>query len=80
MNDMIGMWNVIESQMNDPYVVQGINGGTINGAMKILIIKLQKVSIRRMMSHYWETALYSEWAFKYCWGCYPAGHIHTKDG
>ncbi|KAF3404311.1 hypothetical protein DPV78_002023 [Talaromyces pinophilus] len=51
-----GVRNVIESQMNDPNIMQGINGGTINGAMKILITKLQKVSIRRMMSHHWENS------------------------
>jgi hypothetical protein len=47
--------------------------------MKILITKLQnykKVSIRRMMSHYWEDSSMNG----PCWDRYPAGHIHTKDG
>ncbi|OKL58634.1 hypothetical protein UA08_06124 [Talaromyces atroroseus] len=55
-NDMIGVRNLVESQINDPYIMQSINGGTINGAMKILLTKEQKIGIRRMMSHYWENS------------------------
>lgn len=55
-SDMNGVRELIESRINDVNIMQSVNGGTINGAMKVLFSKAQKISIRRMMSHYWENS------------------------